>query len=79
MRNHFMIAAVMLEGLILPACRSKSVPPPLTYTETSTDFGHITRTYFRGDTPVGESWGFAILSFAVCAWALLRKGAERHE
>ena len=60
MRNRFAIAAVILTGMILSACRVKSSPPPLTYTETSMSFGHITRTYFRGDTPVGESWGFTI-------------------
>ena len=46
--------------LVLCGCKSKSDPLPLTYTEKSTPFGHIIRTYFRGDTPVGESWGYSI-------------------
>ncbi len=60
MRNRSVIAAMIVTGMILTVCRVKSDPLPLTYTEISTPFGHITRTYFRGDTPVGESWGFTI-------------------
>ena len=60
MRNRSVIAAMIAAGLILSGCRAKSALLPLTYTETSMSFGHITRTYFRGDTPVGESWGFTI-------------------
>lgn len=60
MRRSRMLLAAILLCCILCGCGSKSELPPLTYVESATEFGHITRTYFRGDTLVGESWGFTI-------------------